>query len=399
MKAAPLSIFLAAGEASGDALAADLMAALRAAHGGEVVFSGVGGPRMAAEGLESLFPQSELEVMGLVEVVPAIPRLLRRIGQTAGACIAARPDALVTVDSPDFGLRVARKVHAAAPEIATLHYAAPSVWAWRPGRAKTMAGYLDRVLALYPFEPEWFERYGLRCDFVGHPVTRRLPARETLDPEGFRAEIGAGDAPLLLILPGSRRGEVARLAGPMGEVARRLAGEIEGLRIVVPAAPGVADPVLAAVEAWGVDALALDPRGLSPAEAERRKFRAFAAADAAFAASGTVSLELAASGAPMVTVYRTAWLTSAIVRRLVRVDTANLVNLILGEKAAPEFLQEYFTPEAAIGALRPLLTSPEARATQRAALARCMAALGAGAEAPADRAARAVLEDVALKRG
>lgn len=346
---------------------------------------------MTAEGLDSLFPQDELAVMGLVEVLPRALGILRRIRQTADACLAAKPAALVTIDSPGFGLRVARRVRAAEPAIRTIHYVAPSVWAWRPGRARKMAAYIDHVLALLPFEPSYFTAEGITCDFVGHPAAARSRAPKA-EIDALRAEAGAeaGD-PLLLVLPGSRPGEVRRHCGPMGATLALLKQRLPRLRVVLPTVSGVADAVTTLTAAWPIQPLILDPRGLAQDRVEARKWAAFCAADAAFAASGTVALELAAAGTPMVSVYRANPLTAAIVRRIVRVDTANLVNLVAGEKVVPEFLQEFFTPEAASGALAPLLDGGPSREGQQAAMAQVVEILGGAGEPPGLRAARSLL--------
>lgn len=383
--------FLVAGEPSGDLLGAALMRGLRQELDGAVTFSGVGGPAMAGEGLDSLFPQDDLAVMGLVEVLPRLPVILRRLSQTTAACLGARPDALITIDSPSFGLRVARRVRAAAPGIRTVHYVAPSVWAWRPGRARRMAGLVDHVLALLPFEPPWFTAHGIGCEFVGHPVATASPP----DPaagRALRAALGiAPDAPVLLALPGSRMGEVRRHMAPFGETVAALAARKPGLAVLLPTVPGVAAAVTEAAARWPVRPHIIDPTGLPAAEAAARKAASFAAADAALAASGTVTLELAAAGVPMVAVYRTAWLTAQIVRRIVTVNTANLVNLITCGNAVPEFLQEHFTTEAAVGALLPLFDDSPERARQRHAFAEAMASLGRGGPDPGLRAARSVL--------
>lgn len=381
-----LTLFLAAGEPSGDVLGAGLMRALKAETGGAVRFLGVGGPQMAAEGLDTLFPQADLAVMGLVEILPNLPRLMRRMAETVEACVAARPAALVTIDSPGFGLRVARKVKAAAPAIRTIHYSAPQVWAWRQGRARRMAGVIDHLMALLPFEPPFFTRHGLSCDFVGHPAATRPPA-DAAAVAALRAEAGGG--PLLVVLPGSRRAEVARLSAPFAETARLLRVRLPDLRLVIPTVGTVADAV-GAVD-WGAPALTLDPRGAAPAAAEARKRAAFAAADAALAASGTVTLELAAAGTPTVAAYRANPLTALIVRFMLKVDTAILANLAAGEKVVPEFLQEHLRPPAVADALAALLTDSDARARQAAGFERAMAALGRGGPPAETRAARSLL--------
>ncbi|TYO84995.1 lipid-A-disaccharide synthase [Oceanicella actignis] len=390
MSAAPLRIHLIAGEPSGDRLGAALMRALTRISARPVTFSGVGGPLMQAAGLRSLFPADELAVMGLAEVLPRLPRLLARIDQAARDVARARPDALVTIDSPSFSLRVARRARRAAPGLRTIHYVAPSVWAWRPGRAAKMARHTDHVLALLPFEPPYMQEAGMSCDFVGHPVVER-GGPEDHDAAGLRARLGVGERPLLALLPGSRAGEVARLAAPFAAAAARLTAARPDLAVVVPMAEGVAAQVAEAARGWPFAAHLLDPRGRDPAEAEAEKFAALAAADLALAASGTVTLELAAMRTPHVIGYKANALTAALLRRLIRVDTGNLVNLLTGRKEIPEFFQEDCAPEALAGALAPLLSDGPARERQLAAADEALALLGRGGPPPSERAARSVL--------
>ncbi|HKK35594.1 MAG TPA: lipid-A-disaccharide synthase [Paracoccaceae bacterium] len=388
----PLRLHLIAGEASGDRLGAPLIRALRARR--EIEVHGVGGEMMQAEGLAPLFPASDLAVMGLTEVLPRLPLILRRLREAAADVAARRPDALITIDSPSFSLRVAARARRADPALRTIHYVAPSVWAWRPGRAREMARYVDHVLALLPFEPPWMEAAGMTCDCVGHPAAA-MPRPAPEDVAAIRAALGAEGGPLLCVLPGSRRGELARLSPRFGETLRRLADRVPGLVTVLPAAPGLADAAREAAAAWGVGTQVLDPAGSDPAAAEARKFAAMAAADAALAASGTVSLELAALGAPHVSAYAVAPLTALIVRNIVKVPTANLVNLLTRPDAVPEFLQERFRPAAAADALARLIEDAGARAEQRAAFDAAMAALGRGGPPPSERAADSILAAIA----
>ncbi|MFM1861690.1 MAG: hypothetical protein RLZ26_212 [Pseudomonadota bacterium] len=380
-----MHIFLVAGEPSGDRLGAALMAGLRALVPG-VRFSGVGGPAMAAEGLQSLFPMAELSVMGLLEVLPRYPALRRRMIETADALVAAAPDAVVTIDSPDFCLRVLARARAARPGLRTIHYVAPSVWAWRPGRARRMAPLVDHVLALLPFEPPLMEAAGMGCTFVGHPAAAVPPAPKA-EVAAFRARHGLGAAPVLLALPGSRRGEVARLAPVFGQALASLVARRPDLRVVVPAVAALGAEVRARVAGWpGAPVVIVE--GEAPAGA---KAAAFGAARAAIAASGTVSLELAAAGVPMVIGYDMNPLTRAIVGRLLRVDTVTLVNLVSDTRAVPEFLGARCRAELIAPAVAALLDDGPAREAQMRAMALAMERLGRGGEAPGLRAARAVL--------
>jgi lipid-A-disaccharide synthase len=379
-----LTIFLIAGEPSGDRLGAAVMAGLRSLLP-EVRFIGIGGPGMVAEGLTSLFPMDELSVMGIAEIAPKYFHLKRRIRETASAVVAARPDVLLSIDAPDFSLRVAALVKAQS-QVRTVHYVAPTVWAWRPGRAAKMARVIDQVLALFPFEPPLMQAAGMACDFVGHPVVAEPVATEA-EAAAFRA--GMGEAPLILALPGSRRGEVARLAARFGQALAQVAAAYPGARVVLPAAAPVLAQVRAAVADWSIPVEVIDP---DTDPGGKRKRAAFRAADVALAASGTVSLELAASGTPMVIGYDMNWITRAIMARMLLIDTVTLVNIVSETRVVPEFLGRACQPGLMAAALEDVLAAPEA---QRAAMRLTMERLGAGGEAPGLRAARAVLAGIA----
>ncbi|WP_226781065.1 lipid-A-disaccharide synthase [Oceaniglobus trochenteri] len=381
-----MKIFLVAGEASGDRLGAALMAGLKSLRP-DISFHGVGGPLMQAEGLDSLFDMNELSVMGIAEVLPKYRHLRARMIQTADAVLALRPDALITIDSPDFCLRVAARVRRSA-HVHTVHYVAPSVWAWRPGRAAKMAPHVDQVLALLPMEPPLMRAAGIRCDFVGHPVVTE-PQADAAARDAFRQAHGIGAAPLLLVLPGSRNSEVGRLLPIFGETVARLARLRPDLRIVVPAAPGVADRVREAVSGWPGGPVVLDPRGAPPEAARHAKAAAFGAADVALAASGTVSLELAAADTPMVIGYDMSWLSWQIMSRMALIDTVTLANIVTGTRLIPEFLGPACRPAPMARALDAVLAAPDG---QHEVLAQTMEKLGRGGEPPGLRAAQAVLE-------
>jgi len=377
-----VKVFLVAGEASGDRLGGALMAGLHRLASPQ--FTGVGGPMMQAQGLDSLFPMDDLSVMGLAEVLPRYLHLRRRLRETVTAVRDAAPDVLITIDSPDFGLRVARQVRGVNPGIRTVHYVAPSVWAWRAGRAAKMARYIDQVLALLPFEPPLMEAAGMECDFVGHPVVAEAHP-EAGEVAAFRARHGIGDAPLMLVLPGSRRGEVTRLAPVFGAALARVLEARPGMRLVLPTTAAMAPLVRDAVADWPAQPLILSPG--APGHAAEKSC-AFHAADLALAASGTVSLELAHARTPMVIAYDMAPLSRAILSRLIRVDTLTLVNLVSGTRAVPEFIGRACRPEAIAPALLQAMAQPGA---QEAAMEATMQRLGEGGEAPGLRAARAVL--------
>ena len=380
-----MRVFLIAGEPSGDKLGAALMAGLKELAPW-VTFDGIGGAQMAAEGLQSRFPMQELSVMGIAEILPKYRALKRRISQTAATVIETAPDVLITIDSPDFSFRVARRVKASS-RIRTVHYVAPTVWAWRPGRAAKIAGFIDHLLTLLPFEPPYFTKHGMACDFVGHPVVAE-PVPSQSDITAFRQTHGLGDAPVMLVLPGSREGEVRRLSTDFGAAVQKVLQKQPQLRVVVPAAAPVASLVQEAVQDWNVDALVLDPQGMSAAQANQQKRNAFYAASLALAASGTVSVELAAARTPMVIAYKMNWLSFRLIRAMALVDTVTLVNLVSDTRAVPEFLGPDCVPEAIASALCETISSPDA---QLAAMDATMARLGRGEAPPGLRAAQAVL--------
>lgn len=386
-----LRLFLVAGEPSGDRLGAALIRGLRELSDDPVELHGVGGPLMEAEGLQSLFPMEELSVMGLTEILPRLRQLLARVSETADAVLGLNPDALITIDSPDFCLRVAGKVKARAEHLPTIHYVAPTVWAWRPKRAVKMAKGIDHVLALLPFEPPYMEAAGMSCDFVGHPVVTE-PLADDRAAAAFRGRHNIPDmAPLILVLPGSRRSEVDRLAPVFRDALRRVMRDNPGAHIVLPTTATVAETLRGLVWDWPGHPLILDPRGQDAEVFASEKRAAFAAADVALAASGTVSLELAANATPMVIAYDFSWLTRKMVQAMLRVDTVTLVNLVSDTRAVPEFLGPYCKADSIAGALNRLILDGTARTEQLDAMAVTMLRLGRGGEAPGLRAARSVL--------
>jgi lipid-A-disaccharide synthase len=349
----PLTIALIAGEASGDQLGFKLMQAVRELHP-DCRFIGVGGDRMREEGLNSLFPMSDIAVMGILPVLGRLPLILRRIKETADFVISSQPDALVIIDSPDFTHRVARKVRQAKPDIPIINDVSPTVWAWRPGRAARMRAYIDHVLALLPFEPEAHQRLGgPPCTYIGHPLIERL---DELRPDAGEACRRASKPPIVLVLPGSRRGEIARLMAPFGEAIALLVQQSpDPIDFVLPAVSHLEGMIRAAMADWPVK-----PR-LVLGEAD--KYAAFRTARCALAASGTVTLELALAGVPHVVGYRVSILEAQL-RYLIKVSTIVLPNLILGNNAVPEFLQEACNGPALATALLPLLTDTPQRQAQ-----------------------------------
>lgn len=380
-------VYIIAGEASGDALGAGLIRALRDETGGRIDVAGVGGDRMAAEGLRSLFPISEMAVMGIFEILPRAPKLLGRISETVADIRARRPVAVVTIDSKAFTMRVNKRLHALrrrtgeGPRL--IHWVPPTVWAWRPGRAKVIAGYLDHLLALYPFEPPYFEAHGLPTTFVGHPAAVAASG----SGKDFRGRYGLPQgAPVLGVFPGSRPGEVNRLLPVFGDVVDRLAARYQGLRVVLPTVGVVEEMVRAGTADWRAPVSVVTDHG--------HKADAFAACTVALAASGTVTLELSLAGVPTVVAYKVNALSAAIARRLVDPEAVVLTNKLMGKRVIPQFLQEDCTADRLTVAIERLFDDPRARAEQGAASEAIREMLTVDGEDPSVRAAKAVLKVV-----
>jgi lipid-A-disaccharide synthase len=371
------AIALIAGEESGDALGAALMRALR--QRSHVRFTGVGGHQMAAQGLASPFPIDDLAIIGFAAIPRRLPHILRRIREAAERVVEARPAALVIIDSPEFTHRVARRVRAAAPDIPIIDYVSPTVWAWRPGRARAMRGYVDHVLALLPFEPQAHTQLGgPPCTYVGHPLLDRL---KELRPNAAEAERRTAAPPLLLVLPGSRSGEIQRLLATFGEALAILASHQAPLEVVLPTLPHLAAPIAAATAAWPAR-----PRIVVDI---KEKLVAFRGARAALAKSGTVTLELALAGVPMVTAYKVSFIEEIVGRLAIHAPSAILPNLILGQNAVPEFLQRDCTAANLARALALLLPDGPERRAQLDAFTRLDGLMQLDAAGPASPGARA----------
>lgn len=327
-------IFLAAGEPSGDAIGGRLMAALKLRTGGKVRFVGVGGAYMTAEGLESLFPMDELSVMGFLEVLPHARRLKRRIAETAASIERDNPDVIVTIDSPGFAKRVVDRFE--THDIPRVHYVAPTVWAWKPGRVHAFKERFDRLLCLLPFEPPYFEKVGLDAPFVGHPVLESGAGEG--DGPAFRARHGiSAEQKVLCVLPGSRKGEVRRLLPVFGEAVKRLSKTDGGLHVVIPTLDSVAPAIVKETAEW--------PLSVSVIRAREEKYDAMAASDAALAASGTVALELALAKVPTVIAYRLNPITFWAIDRMTSVDMVHLLNIMANREIVPERLQSQCRPD------------------------------------------------------
>jgi lipid-A-disaccharide synthase len=374
-------IFLVAAEESGDRLGAALIRALRERTGGAARFTGVGGREMAREGVPSPFPIEDLAILGFTAIPRRLPTILRRIRETADAIIGAKPDALVIIDSPDFTHRVARRVRAADPSIPILDYVSPSVWAWRPGRARAMRRYIDHVLALLPFEPAVHQKLGgPPCTYVGHPLANRVG---DLRPNAGEIRQRSAAPPIVLVLPGSRTSEIERMLSIFADAMDRVQSKLGPFEIVLPTVPHLRDVVVAATAAW--------PRRPRVVVDQADKDAAFRVARAALAKSGTVTLELALAGVPTVAAYRVSWIEGKVAQLLVRVPSVILANLVIGENIVPEFIQEDCTAERLAAALAPLIGEGPERRRQIEAFARLDDIMEIGRSVPAARAADIVL--------
>jgi lipid-A-disaccharide synthase len=388
----PKRLFVVSGEHSGDALGGKLIGALRALGGdGITCVGGVGDAHMRAEGVPSLYPLSDVAVMGPIAILKALPRIRARVLETVEAIVAAKPDALVIIDSPEFTHPIAKRVRKRLPGLPIVDYVSPSVWAWRPGRAKRMRAYVDHVLALLPFEPAAHQRLGgPACTYVGHPLVERLSWMRGLDPAPLKTRLGISEnEQVLVVLPGSRASEVTRLMAPFGAAVDRLAEQGIRPRVVIPVVKSVRHLVEQGLAGWRTKAHLV--------EGEEDKFRAFRMARAALAASGTVTLELALAGTPMVVAYRIDWIAARL-RFLLKVHSVVLANLVLGENAFPELIQEDCTPEKLSQAVAAILRDGTARDAQLAALKRIPDIMERGIASPSKAAAEVVMEILGAPR-
>jgi len=381
----PASVYIITGEHSGDALGAKLMASLRARSDRVLTFEGLGGHAMQREGLTPLYPLDEVTVMGPVAILKAYPRLRRRALEVVADALARRPDLVIIIDAPEFTHPIAKRIRKANPDLPIVGYVSPSVWAWRPGRARKMRPYVDHLMALLPFEPAAHERLnGPPCTYVGHPLSERREQVLTLDPAPLAQRLGLDPAkPVLVVLPGSRSSEVQHLMAPFGETVRQLDGDGHALEVIIPAVARQRDTIAAAARDWPVQPHLVD--------GEADKWRAFKLARCALAASGTVTLELAVAGVPAVVAYKVDRL-AAMLRFLVNVPSIVLANLVLDDAVYPEFIQEDCAAATLAPAVADLLVDGRPRQRQLAGLARLPAKLSTGDLAPSERAADVVLE-------
>jgi lipid-A-disaccharide synthase len=376
-------IMLVAAEASGDALGAGLMRALRRRLGEGVRFVGVGGARMEAEGLKSAFDISDLSILGWAEGLKAYPRVVARADETAALAAREKPDAAVLIDSWGFTMRVAQRLRRQDPKLKLIKYVGPQVWASRPGRAKTLARGVDHLLSILAFDAPYFEKAGLKVTPVGNPTLAK--DMSGTDPHWLREAVGAApDDPILLVLPGSRRSEISRLMAPFGDAVARLKPSHPRLHVVLALAETVAEEARAAARDWLVQPYVV--------EGETARLDAMRGATLALACSGTVSTELAMAGCPMVIAYRISPLSYALVKPVIKTRWATLINIAANREIVPEFIQQHCTGPELAKAVAMRLDDPDLRRRQAAEQTEALAKLGPrDGPDPSERAADAVI--------
>lgn len=383
-----MKIFIIAGEDSGDKLGSAIIDSLREAFDGSINFVGIGGNGMMNRGLDSIFPMSDLSVMGLVEIALQYPSLKNRLNQTIQSILDEKPDILLTIDAPEFCFRVAKKIKLLNKNIPIVHYVAPSVWAWRPNRAKKISEFVDHILALFPFEPRYFRDVGIKCDFVGHPIVTESLADEESIAE-FKNEYSLADEPIILCLPGSRKSEIDRLMPVFGETLEKFSNILPSARFVLPSTPNIYEYSKKYLGSMPKDIIFLSPEKIGIDKYLKFKKASFKISSLALAASGTVSLELAANNTPMVIGYDMGFLSRQIIGLMLKTETVNLVNLITGNRNIPECLGANFKSENLFLEMVRVYSNNQ---NQIKDFRTTMDLLGQNNEPPNDRAANSLLK-------
>lgn len=383
-----MKIFIIAGEDSGDKLGSAIIDSLREAFDGSINFVGIGGNGMMNRGLDSIFPMSDLSVMGLVEIALQYPNLKNRLNQTIQSILDEKPDILLTIDAPEFCFRVAKKIKLSNKNIPIAHYVAPSVWAWRPNRAKKISEFVDHILALFPFEPRYFRDVGIKCDFVGHPIVTESLADEESIAE-FKNEYSLADEPIILCLPGSRKSEIDRLMPVFGETLEKFSNILPSARFVLPSTPNIYEYSKKYLGSMPKDIIFLSPEKIGIDKYLKFKKASFKISSLALAASGTVSLELAANNTPMVIGYDMGFLSRQIIGLMLKTETVNLVNLITGNRNIPECLGANFKSENLFLEMVRVYSNNQ---NQIKDFRTTMDLLGQNNEPPNDRAANSLLK-------
>ena len=385
-------ILLLAGEASGDELGSSLIQGLKKVYSREIDFQGIGGPLMKENGLKELYNMNEISVMGFSEVLPKIFQILKIINSIVKYVEAWKPDLIITIDSPDFCLRVAKKIKKIDPSICVIHYVAPSVWAWRENRAKKMSKYIDHVLALLPFEPKYMKRADLSCDFVGHPiVSRNIPNQKEVAL--LRNSFNLNENNLIVtLLPGSRKNEIKKMKSVYTEFVKIVKKNFPNIVFILPSPSGVHDLIKDWVEKERLPIIHISEKNKKASEFKLQKQVIFSSSVLALATSGTVSLELAHVGTPMIICYKTNFLTKVLIKKFVKIKSATLINILTKKKAVPEFLFENCTTLNLYNCMVKILTSKEEINSQLKVSREAIEMLGYGKFDPKIKAAESIIK-------
>ena len=387
-----LKILIIAAEPSGDKLGANLMRGLIQELNGreEIIFQGIGGPLMKNMGAISFYDFNDLSLMGFTEIIPNIFKILKIVARLSEYGLAWNPDVIISIDSPDFSLKISKKIKSKWPNAKTIHYVAPSVWAWRPNRAKKMSKYIDHVLAILPFEPNYMRKAGISCDFVGHPiVTEELPSNQ--DIRLFRSSLGIDrETPIVSILPGSRKSEISKMLPIYLKGLELIVKRFPNLILVLASPLNVSEVVTQYLQKSKLPIIQISEKD-NPLIFEERKKMLFSTSLAAIATSGTVTLELARMGAPFLVAYRSSLITEILLKMLVTTKSATLINILTGRKDVPELLFSECTPKNIFSVLSSLLTNSQLVKSQRISVEKAMVDLGSLGLDPKTRAAKSVL--------
>ena len=387
-----LKILIIAAEPSGDKLGANLMRGLIQELNGreEIIFQGIGGPLMKNMGAISFYDFNDLSLMGFTEIIPNIFKILKIVARLSEYGLAWNPDVIISIDSPDFSLKISKNIKSKWPNAKTIHYVAPSVWAWRPNRAKKMSKYIDHVLAILPFEPNYMRKAGISCEFVGHPiVTEELPSNQ--DIRLFRSSLGIDrETPIVSILPGSRKSEISKMLPIYLKGLELIVKRFPNLILVLASPLNVSEVVTQYLQKSKLPIIQISEKD-NPLIFEERKKMLFSTSLAAIATSGTVTLELARMGAPFLVAYRSSLITEILLKMLVTTKSATLINILTGRKDIPELLFSECTPKNIFSVLSSLLTNSQLVKSQRISVEKAMVDLGSLGLDPKTRAAKSVL--------
>ena len=395
-------ILVIAGEPSGDSLGSKLIKEMKAqfqesinlhkSNPKELVFQGVGGLKMKNEGLVCLHRVEDLSIMGVTEVITSIPKIYSIISSVANYANAWKPDLIITIDSPDFCLRLVNKIRKIDKYVPIIHYVAPSVWAWRPKRAKKMSFLFDKVLAILPFEKPYFEKYGLSCDFVGHPISKDILPKDNEKNKFFNIVNIDRTKRIISILPGSRKSEIKAMLPIYVELIQNLGSQFDDLEFIIPSPKSVFRYLKLKISKYKLNVKILSESEMDVEEFNSLKLSLFQLSSIAINTSGSVALELARAGTPMISIYKCGWFFEKLLKTFVKVRSANLINIILEEKIVPEFLFEKCTALSVEKSAKELLTNISMQKNQKDSFKKVIRLLSTKEQRPSEKAAKISLK-------